>query len=78
MARERGRNAARRSEIMHAAQIVEILGGPEHLSRPTISLGELRAEVREGLPFAAFEAVAEGLHLGRDGLAKLLSIPART
>jgi putative toxin-antitoxin system antitoxin component (TIGR02293 family) len=60
-----------------AGSIAELLGGRKVLGRSSDS-ASLQARLREGLPFAAFEAVLEALGLAPGELAALLGVPPRT
>jgi len=58
--------------------IVNALGGRKILKRRVASLDELRETVKDGLPYASFEALADKLGLGREEAAKALHLPRRT
>ncbi|HEX9671449.1 MAG TPA: antitoxin Xre/MbcA/ParS toxin-binding domain-containing protein [Thermoanaerobaculia bacterium] len=61
------------------AGIIAVLGGREALKGRRIEGPEdLRERVREGLPFAALEAVARTLELERPELTAALDLPERT
>ncbi|HVA65191.1 MAG TPA: antitoxin Xre/MbcA/ParS toxin-binding domain-containing protein [Terriglobales bacterium] len=61
-----------------AAAVVEVLGGAERLGRPIRNAAELRAAIREGLPTASLQALAERLALDRDTAAIAFGITPRT
>jgi putative toxin-antitoxin system antitoxin component (TIGR02293 family) len=59
------------------AGIAEILGGRAvlgHLKKAE----DLREAVRAGLPLVALRSLQESLQLSREGLSRMLSMPART
>ena len=58
------------------ADIVRALGGRRLV--PARSPGQLRALVREGLPYAALSAVVAGFGLGSADAGTILRIPERT
>jgi len=60
------------------ATLVQVLGGPEVLRESAPSPEQLRKMVREGLPFASFEALADRFHFGREALSAALTLPMRT
>ncbi len=59
-------------------RIAETLGGERVLRRRPASLAALRARVREGLPYASLEAVADRLGLRQEEIVALLALPRRT
>ncbi|MFP3938719.1 MAG: antitoxin Xre/MbcA/ParS toxin-binding domain-containing protein [Thermoanaerobaculia bacterium] len=61
-----------------AATIFETLGGPRVLHMESAGLPELGETVREGLPYAALEAVMGRLGLSREQVAEALHLPQRT
>jgi putative toxin-antitoxin system antitoxin component (TIGR02293 family) len=60
------------------AEIVEALGGRETRSEPVRTPEELKAWIREGLPFASLEAVMRRFGLSREEIALALDLPPRT
>ncbi len=58
------------------ADIAEVLGGERTFARPIDSAQELRERVREGLPYAALEAVVNQFGIPMELMARLLDIPA--
>lgn len=60
------------------AEIVEVLGGSKALKERIDSAEALRSRVRQGLPYAALEAVAERLALDRREVSATLDLPERT
>lgn len=60
------------------AKIVEALGGREVRDTPVNSPEELKAWIREGLPFASLERVMERFGLNREEISSALDLPART
>jgi putative toxin-antitoxin system antitoxin component (TIGR02293 family) len=58
--------------------LVDALGGRKVLKRRITNLDDLRKTVKEGLPYASFEAVAAKLGLGRDEVAVALHLRHRT
>lgn len=62
--------------VSATSDIVRALGGPRLV--PARSPGQLRALVREGLPFAALSAVVAGFGLGAGEAGTILRIPERT
>lgn len=60
------------------AKIVEALGGREVRNEPVNSAEELKAWIREGLPFASLEKVMERFGLNREEISSALDLPART
>src|SRR5262245_7586520 len=58
------------------ADIVRALGGPRLV--PARSPGQLRALVRDGLPYAALSAVVSGFRLDTEDAVTILRIPQRT
>ncbi len=58
------------------ADIVRALGGPRLV--PAKSPGQLRALVREGLPYASLAAVSAAFELGAPDAVSILRIPPRT
>lgn len=66
-----------RSEVAPAATPA-LTGLESLLSLPPVSALELRAAVRQGLPFTCFEALARSLQLSQGEITAVLGIPART
>ena len=62
--------------VSATTDIVRALGGPRLV--PARSPGQLRALVREGLPYAALSAVVSGFGIGSDEAGTILRIPERT
>lgn len=60
------------------AEIVEVLGGRKALKERIETAEALRSRVRQGLPYAALEAVAERLALDRREVSETLDLPERT
>lgn len=60
------------------AEIVEALGGREVRSSPIKSPEDLKAWIREGLPFTSLEKVMERFGLTREEISTALDLPART
>ncbi|MGH7888452.1 MAG: type II RES/Xre toxin-antitoxin system antitoxin [Candidatus Binatia bacterium] len=58
--------------------IVNALGGRKVLKRRITNLEDLRTTVKEGLPYASFEALSARLGLARDEAANALHLPHRT
>jgi putative toxin-antitoxin system antitoxin component (TIGR02293 family) len=59
--------------------VVDVLGGPGVFrGRTTLSAAELRAQVKRGLPYRAFESVRERLGLSVSDAAGVLQLPPRT
>lgn len=61
-----------------AMAIYETLGGPGVLRHHGPGLTELGERVRQGLPYAALEAVMARLGLSREQVAEALHLPERT
>jgi putative toxin-antitoxin system antitoxin component (TIGR02293 family) len=66
------------ADIVTAEHVIEALGGPRALRRRLHGFGALHEQVREGLPYAALEAVAARFQLSRDEIATVLGLPSRT
>lgn len=64
--------------MVTAAHIVATLGGSRALKRKTLTLEDLQAQLRTGLPYAALEAVASGFEIGTADLVAVLHVPPRT
>jgi putative toxin-antitoxin system antitoxin component (TIGR02293 family) len=60
------------------AQVVEVLGGERALKRKVRSAKHLTELVREGLPFAAFEAVLNCYGLTQEILSETIKLPKST
>lgn len=60
------------------AEIVEALGGKGTWRRPVRTPEELKAWIRDGLPFASLEAVMKRFGLSREEIAVALDLPPRT
>ncbi|MBM4261780.1 MAG: DUF2384 domain-containing protein [Deltaproteobacteria bacterium] len=58
--------------------LVDALGGRKVFKRRISTLEDLRKTVKEGLPYASFEALSAGLGLDRDEAANALHLPHRT
>lgn len=58
--------------------LINALGGRKVLKRRIASLDDLRRTVKEGLPYASFEALSARLGLDRDEAANALHLPHRT
>ena len=58
--------------------VVAVLGGPKVFPRRIRDSKDLQRVLREGLPYAAFEAVLEVLELRPGDLADLLGVASRT
>jgi len=63
---------------MTTSGIVDVLGGRETGGRAVRTSEELKAWIREGLPFASLEAVMERFALNRDEVSSTLDLPPRT
>lgn len=59
-------------------KIIDILGGPRVFQDKISDSNDMQAALRQGLPYAAFEAVLKALDLGSKDLADLLGVAART
>ena len=59
-------------------EIVEALGGREVRNHPITSPEELKAWIREGLPFKSLERVMERFGFNRDEISAALNLPPRT
>jgi putative toxin-antitoxin system antitoxin component (TIGR02293 family) len=64
--------------MVRAERIAETLGGARVLKRKSLTLEELRAQLRTGLPYSALEAVASGFEIGTADLVAVLHVPSRT
>ena len=62
---------------MAAAQVVQVLGGPGVLKKVRTE-EDLRERLREGLPYAAFEALRVAFGLSLKDLSIVLAVPERT
>ncbi len=62
----------------HTRQVVALLGGPRVFERRIRTPRELKAALRSGFPYAAFESVSSALHFSAAGLAELLGVASRT
>ena len=60
------------------AKIVEALGGRDVGDKPVNSPEELKAWIREGLPFTSLERVMERFGLNREEISSALDLPTRT
>jgi putative toxin-antitoxin system antitoxin component (TIGR02293 family) len=58
--------------------VVALLGGPKVFSKKIKDVSDLQAILRQGLPYAAFEAFLEVLDLKSGDLASLLGVASRT
>ena len=59
--------------------VVDVLGGPSVFKGRAVPTSiELRARIREGLPYRSFESVRERLRLSIPETATVLHMPART
>ena len=59
-------------------RIAQTLGGPRVLKHKSVTLEELQAQLRIGLPYSALEAVASGFEIGTADLVAVLHVPPRT
>lgn len=59
-------------------EIVEALGGSEGRSEPVRTPEELKAWIREGLPFSSLESVMKRFGFSREEVAWALDLPPRT
>lgn len=59
-------------------QILEVMGGSEVVGNEVRTLDDLSMCVRQGLPYAALEAVQSSLQVTSQALAKTLQLPVRT
>lgn len=59
-------------------RIIENLGGPRALRGKVATLTDLRAKLREGLPYAAFETLSANFDIGTKEMTAILAVPART
>lgn len=67
------------AEMTARQYVVEVLGGSSVFKGSRVpSATELRARVREGLPYRSFESVRERLGLSTPETARVLHTPART
>ncbi|MGH7267330.1 MAG: type II RES/Xre toxin-antitoxin system antitoxin [Candidatus Rokuibacteriota bacterium] len=64
--------------MVTAERIVATLGGPRALKRKHVTLEDLQAQLRTGLPYSALEAVASGFEIGTADLVAVLRVPPRT
>lgn len=64
--------------MVTAARIAETLGGARALKRKHVTLDDLQAQLRAGLPYSALEAVASGFEIGTADLVAVLRVPPRT
>lgn len=58
--------------------MLTLLGGPRVFSRKIRDAGDLQHALREGFPYAAFEACLETLEWKSSDLAELLGVATRT
>jgi putative toxin-antitoxin system antitoxin component (TIGR02293 family) len=65
-------------ESVSAVEILKVLGASRLAKKSGSAATELRAAVRRGLPFAAFQALLKGLGLPQRVLSDVLGIPERT
>ena len=59
-------------------EILEVLGGPDPQSRRVRTPEDMKAWIREGLPFSSLEAVMSRFQLNRDEVSSALDLPPRT
>jgi putative toxin-antitoxin system antitoxin component (TIGR02293 family) len=64
--------------MVTAERIAQTLGGARVLKRKSVTLEELRAQLRTGLPYSALEAVASSFEIGTADLVAVLHVPLRT
>lgn len=64
--------------MVTADRIAETLGGPRLLKHKGVTLEELRAQLRTGLPYSALEAVASAFEIRTADLVAVLHVPPRT
>ncbi|MBM4296630.1 MAG: DUF2384 domain-containing protein [Deltaproteobacteria bacterium] len=64
--------------MLSTESLVNALGGRKIFKRRITSMDDLRKTVKEGLPYASFEALSERLGLDRDEVANALYLPHRT
>ena len=64
--------------MVTAERIVATLGGSRTLKRKNVTLEDLQAQLRTGLPYSALEAVASGFEIGTADLVAVLHVPPRT
>ncbi len=64
--------------MVTAERIVATFGGSRAFRRKNVTLEELQAQLRAGLPYSALEAVASGFEIGTADLVKVLHVPPRT
>ena len=64
--------------MLSTESLVNALGGQKVFKRRIASLDDLRKTVKEGLPYASFEALSARLGLDRDEAANALHLPHRT
>jgi putative toxin-antitoxin system antitoxin component (TIGR02293 family) len=60
------------------SEIVDVLGGRTVGLRAVRTPEELKAWIREGLPFSSLETVMERFRLNRDEVSSALDLPPRT
>jgi putative toxin-antitoxin system antitoxin component (TIGR02293 family) len=60
------------------SEIVDVLGGRTAGLRAVRTPEELKAWIREGLPFSSLETVMERFSLNRDEVSSALDLPPRT
>lgn len=58
--------------------LVDVLGGATVLKKPVRSAEDMTSRIREGMPFAALQALAGHAHLDIPRLGEILMIPKRT
>ena len=63
---------------MTTSEIVDVLGGRTAGLRAVRTPEELKAWIREGLPFSSLETVMERFSLNRDEVSSALDLPPRT
>lgn len=64
--------------MVTAARVAQTLGAARTGKRRGITIEDLQAQVRTGLPYSALEAVAAGFAIGQGDLIAVLHVPART
>ena len=70
-------DAIRPEDPMATAQLIDALGGPRVLKRVR-SEEDLRAQLREGLPYESFDALRRAFDLSLQDLGAILAVPQRT
>ncbi len=61
-----------------ARQVVALLGGAKNFPLKIRDLRDLQAALRQGIPYAAFEAVLSVLRINSKELAQLIGVASRT